>query len=175
MTVIFLSLSLSLFVCVCVSLLVTHTQHILFTGTILFLQSTSRSFAHDLFEYSPSDQKVKCLLTANEILQGTEEELSAEEKAKRERMRESSTGIVSYSLAGDHVLIRLSSRLFVVNRKTKETIELPQGSFPNDPTFSPDQTKVACVRDGRISVIDLKSMKETVITDCASDTITTGH
>jgi dipeptidyl-peptidase-4 len=143
-------------------------------NTVLFLRSSGRSFSHDLFEFNPADGTERVLLTANEILRGAEEKLSPEEKAKRERMRESSTGIVSYSLSGPSVLIRLANRLFVIDRQTKAITELPQGSFPNDPSFSPDRTKVACVRDGCVQIIEVETQAETALTSCSSSTVTTG-
>jgi len=53
---------------------------------ILFLRSPPRLARLDLYEFDVATAKTRELLTTEKILHGAEEQLSAEEKARRERM-----------------------------------------------------------------------------------------
>ncbi len=66
---------------------------------VLFLRSEARSFVRNLYSFEVATRRETVLLTAEQILAGTEEELSAEEKARRERMRLAARGIATYDLS----------------------------------------------------------------------------
>lgn len=144
---------------------------------VLFLRSGPRSFAQDLYAFDVATRREHVLLTAAQVLHGAAEKLSAEERAHRERMRVAARGIVSYQLSEDgrRILVPLAGRLFVVERASGAVREL-KGSpgFPLDPQFSPDGTKVACVRDDDLYVIDLDTGHERRLTTGASDTLSHG-
>src|SRR5438477_11769744 len=53
-------------------------------AAVLFLRSQPRSFVQDLYEFDCQSGRERVLLTADKILAGGEEKLSAEEKALRE-------------------------------------------------------------------------------------------
>lgn len=134
---------------------------------VLFLRSGPRSVVQDLYEFDVTTAKERVLLTADQILKGAEENLSPEEKARRERMRMSSRGIASYVLSrdGSKILVPLSGKLYVVSRggvggdgTVKEVGT--RGGYPIDPRFSDDGNKIGCVRDGDLCVIDLASGTE---------------
>lgn len=154
---------------------------------VLFLRSGPRTFVNDLYEFDCATGKERVLLTAEGILKGAEEKLTAEELARRERARSSARGIAGYSLSEDgaKILVPLSGRLFVVDRKSGATRELKSefsGTFPIDARFSPDGTKVSVVRDGDLYVIDIGALgegappegRERRLTTKTSDTITNG-
>lgn len=144
---------------------------------VLFLQSEPGSRVQDLYELDTSSGAVRVLLTAEEVLGGEEEQLSAEELARRERMRESARGIAGYSLSEDgrKILIPLSGRLYIVDRATREVRTLPEvEGFPIDPRFSPDGRKVASVYAGDLYVHDIEAGGVTRLTDTASDSISNG-
>jgi dipeptidyl-peptidase-4 len=144
---------------------------------ILFLRSGPRGFVRDLFSFDTRTGEERVLLTADGILQGAEEELSAEERARRERMRLAARGIASYDLSGDgrRILVPLSGRLFVVDREAGRPRELPTGEgYPNDASFSPDATKVAFVRNGDLFVVDVESGSERRLTRTASEHVQNG-
>ena len=128
-------------------------------SAVLFLRSGARSPVQDLYEFDTSTKTERVLLTAEQILQGAAEQLSAEERARRERMRLSARGIASYKLSedGTKVLVALSGRLFVVRRSDGGMTELnTEGlGYPLDARFSPDGRHVSCVCDGELQVIDL--------------------
>ncbi|MEV7024585.1 prolyl oligopeptidase family serine peptidase [Kitasatospora sp. NPDC093558] len=79
------------------------------------------------------------------LLGGGEEDLSPAEKARRERSREGSAGIVGYALdaAGRLAAFALSGRLFTADLVTGATAELPAEGPLLDPRPSPDGAYVA--------------------------------
>src|SRR5262245_7572242 len=62
-------------------------------AAVLFLRSPPRSFVQDLYEFDFQTGTERVLLTADQILAGGDEQLSAEEKALRERLRLAARGI----------------------------------------------------------------------------------
>lgn len=153
-------------------------------SAVLFLRSQPRSFVQDLFEFDCRNGTERVLLTADQILKGGDEHLSAEEKAARERLRLAARGIARFELSDDgkHVLVPLSNRLFVIDRETGKVIEVKSWSlgFPLNPSFSPDGLRLACVRNGEvfvnsIFVTDPPFWREDAqITSGAGGTITNG-
>ncbi len=147
---------------------------------VLFLRSGPRSFVRDLYELelpAGGAGRERLLARAETLLGGGEERLSPEEKARRERIRLTARGIATYDLSEDgaRVLVPLSGRLFVLDRHSGAVHPLPDaGGFPLDPRFSPDGTRVACVRDGDLRVVDLASGAERRLTTGASKTLTHG-
>ncbi|GHF86435.1 prolyl oligopeptidase family serine peptidase [Streptomyces filamentosus] len=96
------------------------------------------------------------------LLAGAEEELSPEERARRERSREGSSGIVGYAVDASVELaaFALSGRLFTVGLKAGgaagkggEARELPVPGPVLDPRPSPDGRWVAYVTDGTLRVV----------------------
>ncbi|MER7704932.1 prolyl oligopeptidase family serine peptidase [Kitasatospora sp. NPDC097605] len=79
------------------------------------------------------------------LLGGGEEDLSPAEKARRERSREGSAGIVGYALdgAGKLAAFALSGRLFVADLAAGTATELPAEGPLLDPRPSPDGVHVA--------------------------------
>ncbi len=79
------------------------------------------------------------------LLGGGEEDLSPAEKARRERSREGSAGIVGYALdgAGTQAVFALSGRLFTADLLTGTARELPAAGPLVDPRLSPDGAHVA--------------------------------
>lgn len=83
--------------------------------------------------------------------------LPAEERARRERVREQAGGITAYSVdrAGAMVAVALGGRLLVVDveRATVQELTLDVAVF--DPRISPDGRRVALHHDDGVSVVDL--------------------
>jgi dipeptidyl-peptidase-4 len=145
---------------------------------VLFLRSPPRSFVQSLYEFDCETRRERVLLTAEQILGGGEENLSAEEKARRERQRVATRGIVAYDLSKDgaKILAPLAGKLYVVDRATGKSSEVKSGvtGFPIDPVLSPDASMLACVRDGEVYVSNLASGAERKLTGGAGGTITNG-
>ncbi|MFD8547989.1 prolyl oligopeptidase family serine peptidase [Streptomyces sp. NPDC059649] len=89
------------------------------------------------------------------LLAGAEEDLSPQERARRERSRESSAGIVGYATdaAVELAAFPLSGRLFVSELRAGTTRELPVPGPVVDPRPSPDGRHVAFVAEGRLRVV----------------------
>ena len=156
-------------------------------GNLLFLRSgDGRSFVQDLWILPLSGDRAgqeRVLLTADQILRGSEEVLTAEELARRERARSSSRGIASFEVSpdGKQVLVPLSGKLYLVDLQsaangTPKTTQLPSdGGSAVDPRWSPDSSKVSCVRGGALYVIDVSSMTQRRVSPEATDTVTFGE
>ncbi|HET9451405.1 MAG TPA: S9 family peptidase, partial [Aggregicoccus sp.] len=86
--------------------------------TVLFLRSPADSRVNTLFAFDVASGQTRELLTPAQLLQGGEETLSAEEKARRERMRVTVSGLTSYALSADgkRLLLTLGGKLYVVER-----------------------------------------------------------
>ena len=119
---------------------------------VLFLRSGSRDPKQSLYETSLKTGETKLLLSPEALGSGGEV-LSPEEKARRERLRISTTGFTSFELSADDrsVLVTTSGRLYVVRRATGAFHELPTGAGSAfDPHFSPNGHLVAYVRDNDV-------------------------
>ncbi len=147
-------------------------------SAVLLLRSQPRSFVQDLYEFDCQLGSERVLLTASQIVRGGDEQLSAEEKALRERLRLAAQGIARFDLSDDgtKVLVPLANRLFVIERESGTSTEVKSSAagFPFDPRLSPDGQRLACVRDGEIYVTDLASGDERQITRGAGGTISHG-
>ncbi|MET9950964.1 alpha/beta fold hydrolase [Streptomyces sp. NPDC006339] len=88
------------------------------------------------------------------LLAGAVEELSAEERARRERAREGSGGIVGYAVdaAVELAAFALSGRLFTAELRAGTARELPVPGPVVDPRPSPDGRLVAYVAGGALRV-----------------------
>src|SRR5581483_3833364 len=118
------------------------------------------------------------LLTPAQLLGGADEKLSPEEKARRERARQSLRGFTRFELSADgaRLLVTLSGKLYVVDRTaaTPTATELPGGDWI-DPQFSPDGRFVAAVgADRELHVIDLATSRARAVTQGATDTLSHG-
>ena len=133
----------------------------------LFLRSGPRSLSRDLYLYDLASRTERVLASADSLLGGVAERLTAEERAARERKRLSARGIASFALSHDgrRVLVPLSGRLFVVERASGRRRELVSDAGAADaPRFSPDGRSVSCVRDGDLYVLDIESGEERRLT-----------
>ena len=134
---------------------------------VLFLRSEPKKAKMSLFEFDVASRKTKELLTPEMLLKGAEENLTPEEKARRERQRISVGGFTNFQLTedGKRILLSLSGKLYVVERDTAKATELVTGKGTLlDPSFSRDGSKIAYVLDHDVYVYDLASSKETQVT-----------
>jgi dipeptidyl-peptidase-4 len=144
---------------------------------VLFLRSQARVPKLSLYEFDTTTGQTRQLLTPEQLLQGAEEKLSPEEKARRERQRVSVGGFTDFQLSDDGslILLSLSSKLYVVRRATGQVTELKTGAGTLlDPKFSPDGKQVAYVRDYDLYVYDLTADQERRLTTDGSATKTHG-
>ncbi len=98
------------------------------------------------------------LLADPALLLGTGgEDLSPEERARRERMRESAGGIVGYASDSAAALLTfaLSGRLFVTDVESHTSRELPAQTPIVDPRLSPDGGFVAYASSGALRLAEV--------------------
>ncbi|MEU1664726.1 prolyl oligopeptidase family serine peptidase [Streptomyces sparsogenes] len=125
---------------------------------VVFLRSRSGTDrANLLWVYDLAERREYPAADPAALLGGAEEELSAEERARRERSREGSAGIVGYAtdLAVELAAFTLSGRLFASELRAGVTRELPAPGPVVDPRPSPDGRHIAYVAQGALRVRDV--------------------
>jgi dipeptidyl-peptidase-4 len=142
---------------------------------VVFLRGGARDPVLRLYEFTIADGGLREILTPEKLLQGAEEKLTAEERSRRERERQSLKGFTSFQLSkdGTKLLVALSSKLYVITRADGRVVELPGKSWI-DPHFSPDGRAVAAVSGGELHVIDLETKTDLALTSGASETVQHG-
>lgn len=142
---------------------------------VVFLRAGPRDPSLRLMEFDVASGKERELLTPEAVLGGGGETLTAEEKARRERQRQSLRGFTSFQMSkdGTQLLVVLSGRLHVVQRATGRFRTLP-GEAWIDPRFSPDGRHVAAVKDRELHVIDLASLEVQRVTRGADEFVSHG-
>lgn len=134
---------------------------------ITFLKGKDDDYERlDLWEYQIESGKTQLLFDSNKLHSG-EENLSDEEKARRERLRLSGTGIVSYqwSMDGKAILFPLGGDIFYWQlgaEKATRIIETPE--FETDIRFSPKGNYISYIREQNLYIFDIKSNEEIAIT-----------
>lgn len=127
-------------------------------GIVVFRRTPPRSRVADLYTLDPKTGTEKLLASADQLLGGGGEELSDAEKARRERTRTATRGVVDIdvSLSGARILVPLGERVFVVERDSGAAKEVKLGDgYPYDPRLSPDGKTVAFVSGGEIWLADV--------------------
>jgi len=142
---------------------------------VIFLRAQPRDPTLRLYEFTIADGSERELLSPEQILAGGEEQLTAEEKARRERQRQSLRGFTAFQLTkdGTRLLVSLSGKLYLVNRADLRFTELP-GQNWIDPRFSPDGRFVAAAKDRELHVIELATNRARPLTTGATATLSHG-
>jgi dipeptidyl-peptidase-4 len=127
-------------------------------ATVLFLRGGARSRELRLYAFEVKTGQVRELITPEQVLGGRPEELSAAEKAQRERMRVSTAGFTSYDLShdGTQVLVSLGGHAWAVPLAGGQARAVagpgPKGEPIFDASLSPDGKHVAFVRGDELWV-----------------------
>ncbi|MEU2722356.1 S9 family peptidase [Streptomyces smyrnaeus] len=126
---------------------------------VAFLRSRSGSdLAHLLWVRDVASGEERIAADPEELLGGAAEELSPEERARRERSREGTAGVVGYATDSSMKMaaFALSGRLFTADLLTGKAAELPTPTPVVDPRPSPDGRHVAYVSGGalRVAAVD---------------------
>lgn len=126
----------------------------------------------DLWAYDIETGEGRLLVSSTDLLVAPEE-LSEEEKNRRERARNYANGIVSYSWVGDNLLMfPLGGDIFLYDIETREAQQVTDTKpYETDPKVSKDGALIAYVRGDELYVKELKSGLERQLTDSATDTI----
>lgn len=131
----------------------------------------------DLWEYNIKEKTTRLLFDSDDLHTG-DELLSAEEEARRERLRLSGSGIVSYEwskdgkalafpLAGDVYYWRVGSA-----DGAKKVVSTPE--FETDIKFSPKGNYLSFIREQNLIVLDLRTGREKAITKDGGGTLKYG-
>ncbi|MGB6319493.1 MAG: DPP IV N-terminal domain-containing protein, partial [Litorimonas sp.] len=126
----------------------------------------------DLWAYDIETGEGRQLVSSTDLIGGPEE-LSEEEKNRRERQRLYATGIVDYSWVGDQLLMfPLGGDLYLYDLTTEEARQVTATpAFETDPKVSADGALVAYVREDELYVKELETGLERQLTDSATDVV----
>ncbi|MBY6186542.1 S9 family peptidase [Marinobacter hydrocarbonoclasticus] len=121
---------------------------------------------YDLWEYHVADGDHRLLVDSDTLHQG-EEQLSDEEKARRERQRIYGSGIMEYRWSddGQALLFPLAGDVFyydLTDAKARRLTETP--AFETDIKVSPKGGFVSFVRDQNLYLVDLTTGEERALT-----------
>ncbi len=145
---------------------------------VLFLRTPPRKPDQRLYAFDVATGQTRELVSPETLLNGGEEQLSPEERARRERMRIKLRGFTSYDLSDDGslVLVTLSGHAYVVPVKGGAAREVAgpdaSGSPILDPRLSPDAQSVSFVRGGELWVAKVAGGPARALTQGATATRT---
>jgi len=127
----------------------------------------------DLWEYNVETGE-RAMLVDSQALYSGPENLSDEEKARRERQRIFGKGILEYTWSADGkaLLFPLNGDIFYFELGADKARKLTNGEgFATDVKFSPKGNFISFVRDQNLFIIDVKSGKTRALTTSGGDTI----
>ncbi|MDT8914049.1 prolyl oligopeptidase family serine peptidase [Amycolatopsis sp. PS_44_ISF1] len=138
---------------------------------VVFLRSESGTDPrHSLWALDLASGEEAKLVDAAELLPG-DEDLPPEERARRERSRQTGSGVLAYGVDDAFTVLTftLSGRLYTLDLATGAIEVLVEGSVI-DPRPNPAGTHVAYVRDRRLRVIELATGTDrALVADDAED------
>lgn len=129
----------------------------------------------DLWEYNTRSKATQRLVDSKQLVPN--EELSLEEKARRERARTAGlSGILSYywSPDGKQLLVPIGGDLYLVDAAKPEAARKVASRNVTDPKISPRGRYVSFVRDQNLVVIDLATGAERQLTTDGKGTVHNG-
>lgn len=144
---------------------------------VTFIQGKVTDYErYDLWEYNVDSGKTQVLFDADNLHTG-DEELSDEEKARRERRREFGTGIMEYHWApdGKALLFPLAGDAFYFPMGGDKAQQiLKTDAFETDIKISPKNTYISFIREQNIFLKNITSGEETQVTTDGGGAIKNG-
>jgi dipeptidyl-peptidase 4 len=141
---------------------------------VTFLQGKESDYERlDLWEYNLQTKQTQMLFNSDDLSSGPEN-LSDEERARRERMRLSGTGIVSYewSQDGSALLFPLAGDVYYFKLGTTKALQLlDTPEFETDIKLSPQGNYISFVRDQDLYIKHIKNGLETRLTHDGTGTV----
>ncbi|MFF0642308.1 prolyl oligopeptidase family serine peptidase [Streptomyces tendae] len=144
---------------------------------VAFLRSgTGTDRANSLWVLDVEEGGERIAADPRTLLGGTEERLSPEERARRERSREGGAGIVGYATdsAVELASFALSGRLFTAELRVGTARELPTPGPVIDPRPSPDGRHVAYVAQGALRVVGAEGDGDRALAEADGEGVTYG-
>jgi dipeptidyl-peptidase-4 len=143
--------------------------------TITFLQGENGGDEMALFGFDLATRKARVLVRAADLARQMKP-LSREEELRRERRRTRIHGVTDYRWArrAEVLVLPFGGDLFLRDEKGALT-QLTDSPDPEiDPKLCDDGTRVAFVRGGELSVLDVRTRVETKLTQGAPEGVTRG-
>lgn len=136
--------------------------------TVLFLRGQPRKNELRLFAFDLATATERELASSESVLGSSNESLSPEERARRERMRITARGIVGYQLSrnGQFAVFMLSGRAFAIAISGGPAQEIAGADESGesggifDPQLAPDSAHLAFVRGGELWVTSFELGKD---------------
>lgn len=142
---------------------------------VLFLRSPADAPGQSVWRYDVADDSEHLLADPDVLLgAGAEEDVPPEERARRERSRESGAGITAYTTdkAKRRIAFTIGGRLFVVD--DDGTRELAAAGPVIDPQFDAEGNSIAYVARRALRVIDADGNNDRVLAEPEADGVTYG-
>jgi len=144
---------------------------------VAFLRSSSGTDrANSLWVLDLPDGTERLVADPGTLLRGAREQLSPEERARRERSREGGAGIVGHATdaAVELAAFPLSGRLFTARLTTGETRELAVPGPVIDPRPAPDGRHVTYVARGALRVVGADGEGDRALAEPETENVTYG-
>lgn len=127
-----------------------------------------------LWEHDVATGTETVLVDPAELLGADGEQLSAEERSRRERSRESAAGLVAYDVdaTGRWACFALSGRLFTVHLGARAVTALPSVGAVIDPHLDPTGRHVAYASGGSLRVVGVDGSDERALVSPGPDSDT---
>ena len=125
-----------------------------------------------LWAYDVATATETLVIDPVELLGGEGEQLSAEERSRRERSRESAAGIVGYAIDHDarRATFALSGQVWIVELDTHIASALPSTGAVVDPRLDPTGHFIAYASEGALRVIGVAGDDDRSLMSSSSDT-----
>ena len=147
------------------------------TNKVFFLKNISQNDARlGLFCFSIENEEITCLVDPSQLKIKDEQFLPNEEKARRERLRESGSGITSFSLDenGKSICFPLNGELWYLNLTNLKTTQLEIPGPIVDPRLSPDGNYIAGVINSGLFIYSLEKQEGKYLIKNNEDNVTYG-
>ncbi|MEV1049097.1 prolyl oligopeptidase family serine peptidase [Streptomyces sp. NPDC049916] len=144
---------------------------------VIFLRSASGTDRNTrLWVLDPATGEERVAADPEALLGGSAEKLSPQERARRERTREGSAGIVSYAVDGAAELaaFALSGKVYVAELRAGTARALPVPGPVIDPRPSPDGRHVAYVTKGALRVVGAQGEDDRALAEPEDPHVTYG-
>jgi len=144
---------------------------------VTYLQGKEDDYnRYDLWEYNLKDKTNRMLVDSQSLFSGPEN-LSDEEKARRERQRIFGKGILEYKFSkdGSALLFPLNGDLYYYNLAKKQSKKLTNTpEFETDARFSPKGKYVSFIRAQNVYALNIATGKEIKLTNDGGGVIKNG-